>query len=287
MTLAAVPGDLLAGIRPPALGPVDRRGLRPAVRSFSWRRRWIDRGARLEALAACSCWAACKALLGWYMVKSGLIDRPDVSQYRLVAHLGAGAGHLRLHLCGWRCGCCWRSARRPSASPRRSRCGPAPCAGAGARHHALRRLRRRPRCRLRLQHLPADGRRTDPARPLRGLSPWWRSLFEDVTTVQFMHRLLATLTLLGDRSLSAGRCVGNAAVAAGAARRQPADRCGCSCSSASASRRCCRFVAMPLAAAASGQRARPVDARAVVRRSTCRRPPATEPSVRGERPAVA
>ena len=26
--------------------------------------------------------------LGWYMVKSGLISRPDVSQYRLAAHLG-------------------------------------------------------------------------------------------------------------------------------------------------------------------------------------------------------
>ncbi|MGH8627354.1 MAG: COX15/CtaA family protein, partial [Gammaproteobacteria bacterium] len=26
--------------------------------------------------------------LGWYMVKSGLVDRPDVSQYRLTAHLG-------------------------------------------------------------------------------------------------------------------------------------------------------------------------------------------------------
>lgn len=27
--------------------------------------------------------------LGWYMVKSGLVDRPDVSQYRLTAHLAA------------------------------------------------------------------------------------------------------------------------------------------------------------------------------------------------------
>lgn len=26
--------------------------------------------------------------VGWYMVKSGLVDRPDVSQYRLAAHLG-------------------------------------------------------------------------------------------------------------------------------------------------------------------------------------------------------
>ena len=30
----------------------------------------------------------CQGLLGWYMVKSGLVDRPDVSQYRLTSHLG-------------------------------------------------------------------------------------------------------------------------------------------------------------------------------------------------------
>lgn len=29
-----------------------------------------------------------QGLLGWYMVKSGLVDVPDVSQYRLTAHLG-------------------------------------------------------------------------------------------------------------------------------------------------------------------------------------------------------
>ena len=29
-----------------------------------------------------------QGLLGWYMVKSGLVDNPDVSQYRLTAHLG-------------------------------------------------------------------------------------------------------------------------------------------------------------------------------------------------------
>ena len=28
-----------------------------------------------------------QGVLGWYMVKSGLVDRPDVSQYRLAAHL--------------------------------------------------------------------------------------------------------------------------------------------------------------------------------------------------------
>jgi cytochrome c oxidase assembly protein subunit 15 len=30
----------------------------------------------------------CQGFMGWYMVKSGLMDRPDVSQYRLTAHLG-------------------------------------------------------------------------------------------------------------------------------------------------------------------------------------------------------
>lgn len=30
----------------------------------------------------------CQGLLGWYMVKSGLVDQPDVSHYRLTAHLG-------------------------------------------------------------------------------------------------------------------------------------------------------------------------------------------------------
>lgn len=29
-----------------------------------------------------------QGILGWFMVKSGLVDRPDVSQYRLAAHLG-------------------------------------------------------------------------------------------------------------------------------------------------------------------------------------------------------
>lgn len=34
----------------------------------------------------------CQGLMGWYMVQSGLVDRPDVSQYRLTAHLGLAVG---------------------------------------------------------------------------------------------------------------------------------------------------------------------------------------------------
>jgi cytochrome c oxidase assembly protein subunit 15 len=34
------------------------------------------------------CLGGFQGLMGWYMVQSGLVDRPDVSQYRLTAHLG-------------------------------------------------------------------------------------------------------------------------------------------------------------------------------------------------------
>jgi len=42
----------------------------------------------LPALVLLLFLGAAQGLLGWYMVKSGLVDRPSVSQYRLTAHLG-------------------------------------------------------------------------------------------------------------------------------------------------------------------------------------------------------
>ena len=35
----------------------------------------------------CCCSAAAQGALGWYMVMSGLVDRTDVSHFRLSAHL--------------------------------------------------------------------------------------------------------------------------------------------------------------------------------------------------------
>ena len=49
---------------------------------------WVDR--RLAArLAVVFILGGLQGVLGWYMVKSGLVERPDVSQYRLTAHLAA------------------------------------------------------------------------------------------------------------------------------------------------------------------------------------------------------
>ncbi len=48
---------------------------------------WI-RGALLGKVIGLFILGGLQGVLGWYMVKSGLVDRPDVSQYRLAAHLG-------------------------------------------------------------------------------------------------------------------------------------------------------------------------------------------------------
>ena len=50
-------------------------------------RRAFDRPLALKVLAI-GILGGLQGLLGWYMVKSGLVDRPDVSPYRLAAHLG-------------------------------------------------------------------------------------------------------------------------------------------------------------------------------------------------------
>ena len=50
-------------------------------------RRAFDRVLAVKVLAI-GILGGLQGLLGWYMVKSGLVDRPDVSPYRLAAHLG-------------------------------------------------------------------------------------------------------------------------------------------------------------------------------------------------------
>lgn len=52
-----------------------------------WLRRQIPQGFKLPLLGLLILGGA-QGAMGWYMVKSGLVDRPDVSHYRLAAHLG-------------------------------------------------------------------------------------------------------------------------------------------------------------------------------------------------------
>ncbi|MDP1952341.1 MAG: COX15/CtaA family protein [Betaproteobacteria bacterium] len=52
-----------------------------------WFRKRIDRPLALK-LAGIFALGGLQGAMGWYMVKSGLVDDPRVSQYRLAAHLG-------------------------------------------------------------------------------------------------------------------------------------------------------------------------------------------------------
>ncbi|XP_040294618.1 cytochrome c oxidase assembly protein COX15 homolog [Bufo bufo] len=64
----------------------------PAI--YFWRKGWFNRGMKGRVLGLCG-FVCFQGLLGWYMVKSGLEEKPDsydvprVSQYRLAAHLGS------------------------------------------------------------------------------------------------------------------------------------------------------------------------------------------------------
>ncbi|MEO1246271.1 MAG: COX15/CtaA family protein [Pseudomonadota bacterium] len=130
-----------------------------------------------------------QGLLGWYMVKSGLVDIPQVSQYRLTAHLSMA--FLVFGFMFWVALSLWFDRDRPGRHPWFAR-----TAGltavlvvtilsggfvAGLRAGKI------------YNSFPLMGDRLIPE-GLYALSPFWRNLFENATTVQFNHRMLALTT---------------------------------------------------------------------------------------------
>jgi len=133
-----------------------------------------------------------QGVLGWYMVKSGLVDRPDVSQYRLAAHLclalviyayilwtGITLWHggifefVRPAIAGWAAGLIGLIFVTAFSG--------ALVAGldAGLTYNTFP---------LMDGDLIPDGMFT--------MQPGYINLFENITTVQFDHRLLATATFV-------------------------------------------------------------------------------------------
>ena len=137
-----------------------------------------------------------QGLLGWYMVKSGLVDNPHVSQYRLTAHLTLAVviyaymfwvalGLLRTG--GHEAGSAAPAGLRLSASLLGLLVFVTVMSGgfvaglkAGFVYNTFPLM---------------DGRWIPEAMFLQ--DPLWRNFFENVATVQFDHRVLAILTLLG------------------------------------------------------------------------------------------
>ncbi|MEX2454453.1 MAG: COX15/CtaA family protein [Rhodospirillaceae bacterium] len=129
-----------------------------------------------------------QGVLGWYMVKSGLVDRPSVSQYRLAAHLGLAVaiyGFLLHTAAGLRPG-----VPEPSASRRRdialttaliftAMIWGAFLAGidGGTVFNTFPLM---------------DGHVVPPG--ALAMSPVWVNPFENVAMVQFIHRMLGIAT---------------------------------------------------------------------------------------------
>lgn len=132
-----------------------------------------------------------QGVLGWYMVKSGLIDVPHVSQYRLTAHLVAAfliyAYMLWVAL----------SLLFPAHGTARHRWYPRALAltvltattivsggfVAGLKAGKI------------YNTFPMMGDQWIPP-GVFALDPWWRNFFDNMTTVQLDHRLLAITTLI-------------------------------------------------------------------------------------------
>jgi heme a synthase len=181
----------------------------------------LRRGFALKLLGVLAL-GGLQGAIGWYMVKSGLVDRIDVSQYRLALHLLTAFALLALLV--------WLALDAGGANIASAQ--PAPRsqqrfaalllvlvfaqAGLGALVAGLKAGHTYNTWPL------MDGRVVPEG--LGQLAPWYRNVFENVTTVQFDHRVTAdvvALLAIGHlvaliRSHAEEHLVGSACVLAGA-----------------------------------------------------------------------
>ena len=134
-----------------------------------------------------------QGLIGWWMVKSGFVDRTDVSQYRLAVHLGM-AFFILGYLLWLVMGLLWPVPVDQDAAPRGFRRLGAWCHAiifftvfSGALVAGLNAGLLHNDWPFMTGALIPEG--------LGVLEPIWLNLFENETTVQFDHRLLAYATL--------------------------------------------------------------------------------------------
>lgn len=180
---------------------------------FVWRGR-IDRGLALPLFGLLAL-GGLQGAIGWFMVASGFeANRTTVSPYRLVLHLGVA--FVLLGSLVWLALGLWRGR------------GPAP-EGAARLVTPLRLLLGLVVATMLAGGFVAgtkagftwntfplmDGSLVPPG--YGRIEPWWRDPFENLASVQFHHRLLATATLaaalwLGLRGLRVGGARGPASV---------------------------------------------------------------------------
>jgi len=155
-----------------------------AWRGFIRRDEWLKYGTMFVL-------GGMQGLLGWYMVKSGLVDNPAVSQYRLTAHLVAA--FLIYAYMFWVA----LSLLYPSESSTRH-----PWYGKTVALTALITITvisggfvAGLKAGKIYNTFPMMGNYWVPP-DVMALDPWWLNIFENMATVQFDHRVLAVTTFL-------------------------------------------------------------------------------------------
>ena len=152
--------------------------------------RAIPRGM-IPRLAGVFVLGGAQGVLGWYMVRSGLVDTPRVSQYRLAAHLSlAVVIYVYLLALAMQVLDSRGSERRTAAGS-----GPAgPLALAAAITVFLTLVMGAFVAGLKAGHVyptfPKMGEFWAPP-GMFDTAPWWRDFFENPVTAQFTHRVLA------------------------------------------------------------------------------------------------
>ena len=163
-------------------------------------------GAMIPQLAGVFALGAAQGVLGWYMVMSGLVDEPRVSQYRLAAHLSlAVVIYACLLVLGLRvldaCAAERRNGAAGAGAPeRRGAAGTAGWLALAAGTAIFATLASGAFVAgLKAGHVyptfPTMGGFWAPPGMFE-VSPWWRNLFENPVTAQFMHRALALASCL-------------------------------------------------------------------------------------------
>ena len=132
-----------------------------------------------------------QGFLGWYMVKSGLVDNPRVSQYRLTAHLGVAVA-IYAYMLWIAFGLLFTErATREKAPSNNARW----TLGLVALVYLMilsGGLVAGTRAGLAYSTWPLMGTSFIPAGLYASVPPWL-AMFEDITTIQFNHRMLAYL----------------------------------------------------------------------------------------------
>ncbi len=142
-----------------------------------------------------------QGVLGWYMVRSGLVDEPRVSQYRLAAHLSlAVAIYVYLLALAMRMFDARGPARRIPAGSGPASSGPVGRLALAAAVTVFATLVMGAFVAgLKAGHVyptfPKMGEFWVPPGMFE-TAPWWRSFFENPVTAQFAHRVLALASVL-------------------------------------------------------------------------------------------